>query len=96
MSDAVREAGQSARICGGIASFSHASNRVLLSKWYQHCNATYKAAGHSDNIFMVAEEWDDHKTETQYYQSLTSCFEFEYFGALTTALNGNASGYAKR
>ena len=82
-------------ICGGIASFSHASNRVLLSKWYQHCNATYKAAGHSDNIFMVAEEWDDHKTETQYYQSLTSCFEFEYFGALTTALNGNASGYAK-
>jgi glycosidase len=80
-------------ICGGIDSFSHASNRTLLKKWYEHCNATYKAAGHSDNIFMVAEEWDGHDTEKSYYQSLTSCFEFEYFGALTNALNGNASSY---
>ena len=80
-------------ICGGIASFSHASNRTLLKKWYDHCNATYKAAGHNDNIFMVAEEWDGHDTEKTYYQSLTSCFEFDYFGTLTTALNGNASNY---
>ena len=82
-------------ICGGIGSYNHSSNRTLLAKWYEHCNATYKAAGHSDNIFMVAEEWDDHGTETQYYKSLTSCFEFEYFGALTTALNGSASGYVR-
>ena len=80
-------------ICGGIGSFNHASNRTLLKKWYEHCNATYKAAGHSDDIFMVAEEWDDHSTEKSYYQSLTSCFEFNYFGTLTAALNGNASGY---
>ena len=80
-------------ICGGIASFSHSSNRTLLKKWYEHCNATYKAAGHSDNIFMVAEEWDNHNTEKSYYESLTSCFEFDYFGTLTAALNGNASGY---
>ena len=82
-------------ICGGIGSYNHSSNRTLLAKWYEHCNATYKAAGHSDNIFMVAEEWDDHGTETQYYKSLTSCFEFEYFGALTAALNGSASGYVR-
>ena len=80
-------------ICGGIGSFNHSSNQTLLKKWYEHCNATYKAAGHDDNIFMVAEEWDGHVTEKQYYKSLTSCFEFEYFGALTQALNGNASNY---
>ena len=80
-------------ICGGINSFNHASNQTLLKKWYEHCNATYKAAGHSDNIFMVAEEWDGHGTEKNYYKSLTSCFEFDYFGTLTKALNGNAGGY---
>jgi glycosidase len=80
-------------ICGGINSFNHTSNQTLLKKWYEHCNATYKAAGHSDNIFMVAEEWDGHDTEKNYYKSLTSCFEFDYFGTLTKALNGNATGY---
>ena len=80
-------------ICGGIGSYYHPSNHTLLKKWYEHCNATYKAAGHSDNIFMVAEEWDGHDTEKLYYQSLTSCFEFDYFGTLTTALRGSASGY---
>ena len=80
-------------ICGGINSFYHPSNQTLLKKWYEHCNATYKAAGHSDNIFMVAEEWDNHDTEKNYYKSLTSCFEFDYFGTLTSALNGNASNY---
>ncbi len=80
-------------ICGGINSFSHSSNYVILKKWYEHCNATYQAAGHTDNIFMVAEEWDNHDVEKNYYKSLTSCFEFDYFGALNTALNGSASNY---
>ena len=80
-------------ICGGIDSYYHPSNHTLLKKWYEHCNATYKAAGHTDNIFMVAEEWDDHGTEKNYYKSLTSCFEFEYFGTLTKAVNGNADKY---
>jgi glycosidase len=80
-------------ICGGIDSFSHSSNVTFLTKWYEHCNATYKAAGHSDNIFMVAEEWDNHGTEKQYYKALTSCFEFDYFGSLTRALGGSASNY---
>ena len=80
-------------ICGGIDSFSHTSNHTLLKKWYEHCNATYKAAGHDDNIFMVAEEWDGHGTERQYYKSLTSCFEFDYFGALIQAVGGSAANY---
>ena len=80
-------------ICGGINSYNHSANQTLLKKWYEHCDATYKAAGHSDNIFMVAEEWDGHGTEKSYYKSLTSCFEFDYFGTLTRALGGNASSY---
>ncbi len=80
-------------ICGGIGSYNHTSNQTLLKKWYDHCNATYQAAGHSDNIFMVAEEWDKHDIEKNYYKSLTSCFEFAYFDALKQALGGNASNY---
>ena len=82
-------------ICGGIASYNHNSDRILLAKWYEHCNATYKAAGHSDNIFMVAEEWDGHDTEKLYYKSLTSCFEFDFGYKLKDALKGgSASGFA--
>ena len=81
-------------ICGGIDSYSHASNQTLLKKWYDHCNATYKAAGHSDNIFMVAEEWDNHGTEKNYYKSLTSCFEFDYGYLLRDCLkSGNAGSF---
>jgi len=82
-------------ICGGINSYNHTADRTLLAKWYEHCNATYKAAGHSGNIFMVAEEWDGHDTEKLYYKSLTSCFEFDFGYKLRDALKGgNASGFA--
>ena len=80
-------------ICGGINSYSHTANQTLLKKWYDHCNATYQEAGHSDDIFMVAEEWDNHGTEKNYYKSLTSCFEFDYFDQLVKAVGGNASSY---
>ena len=82
-------------ICGGINSFNNAANRTFLKKWYEHCNATYKAAGHSDDIFMVGEMWDTtHKDEQYYYEGITSCFEFGYWPVLYRALvNHNASGY---
>ena len=80
-------------ICGGINSYNNTANQTLLKKWYDHCNATYKAAGHSDDIFMVAEAWDGHNYEKYYYKGINSCFEFDYFGTLTTAVNGNASNY---
>ena len=82
-------------ICGGISSYSNSSNQTLLRKWYDRCNTTYKAAGHSGNIFMVAEAWDGHDIEKQYYKGLTSCFEFDFGYKLRDALNsGNASGFA--
>ena len=81
-------------ICGGISSYNNASNQTLLKKWYDRCNATYKAAGHSDNIFMVAEAWDGHDIEKQYYNALTSCFEFDFGYKLRDAIKGgNATGF---
>ena len=81
-------------ICGGINSYNNTANQTLLKKWYEHCNATYKAAGHSDNIFMVGEAWDSHNVEQNYYSSITSCFEFGYWPLLYRALvNHNAADY---
>ena len=82
-------------ICGGIGSYNNSSNITLLGKWYDHCNATYKAADHTDNIFMVAEAWDGHNIEKTYYKGLTSCFEFDFGYKLRDAIKGvNANGFA--
>lgn len=84
-------------ICGGLSSYSPTMNRVLLGKWYDHCNATYKAAGHSDNIFMVGEVWTNHDQEKKYYTSLTSCFEFDFGDAVRDMLgSGYASSFASK
>ena len=69
------------------------ANQSFLSQWYDHCNATYKEAGHSDNIFMVGEAWEDHSTEKLYYKGIPSCFEFNYFSLVKSTLGGNATGY---
>ena len=82
-------------ICGGIDSYNNTANRKFLKAWYDRCNATYKAAGHTDDIFMVGEVWDNHSSvEKYYYEGLTSCFEFGYWPVLYRALTtGNASSY---
>ena len=73
------------------------ANQSFLSQWYDHCNATYKAAGHSDDIFMVGEAWyGNHSSDEQYYyKGLPSNFEFDYFGLVNATLGGNATGYVK-
>ncbi|MBO4340493.1 MAG: hypothetical protein J5835_03565 [Bacteroidales bacterium] len=78
-------------ICGGINSYNNSSNITLLKKWYEHCNATYKAAGHSGNIFMVGEVWDSHSVEMQYYKGLTSCFEFDFGNKVRDVLGGSSA-----
>lgn len=77
------------------------ANQRFLDQWYKAVNQAYHAAGHADDIFMVGEAWMDHGTEKQYYQGLTSCFEFDYFSnndncTLRQALNGNAGGYVNK
>ena len=75
-------------------------NQSFLEQWYERCNTAYKAAGHTDDIFMVGEAWKGHSAEKQYYEGLPSCFEFDYFAngddcVLRQALKGNAGGYVK-
>ena len=70
------------------------ANQRFLQQWYDHCNATYKAAGHSGDIFMVGEAWEGHNTEKMYYKGLISNFEFDYGYKLRDVLNNqNASGF---
>ena len=75
---------------------SVSANQAFLSQWYDAVNAEYHNSGHADDIFMVGEAWKGHSEEAQYYKGINSCFEFEYFGALTEAVNGNASNYVNK
>ena len=71
-----------------------AANQRFLDQWYQAVNKAYREAGHSDNIFVVGEAWEDHSTEKQYYKGLISNFEFNYGGMVSGMLgNQNAGGY---
>ena len=81
-------------ICGGIASYNDASNQQFLARWYETCNASFRDAGHSDDIFMVGEVWSSHNEEKNYYKGLNACFEFGYWPVLYRALtSGNATSY---
>ena len=73
----------------------HDASIRFLEQWYKAVNKAYKDAGHSDNIFMVGEAWEDHKIEKQYYKGLPSNFEFDYGSMLSNVLNtGNGAKYA--
>ncbi len=72
-------------------------NPTFLDQWYRHCNDSWHAAGHADNLFMVAEAWMDggHAQEKAYYKGLPSCFEFDYWGKLKDAVvSQKGSAYA--
>lgn len=66
-------------------------NPTFLDTWYRHCNASYKAAGHTDDIYMVGEVFSDAPSTYSYYRGLPSVFEFSFWWKLSEALN-NASG----
>ena len=67
------------------------ANVAFLSAWYNHCNATYKALGHSDDFFMVGEAYDYNATAVgPYYKGLPSCFDFPFYGTLKDRI---MSGY---
>ena len=78
------------------------ANQRFLDQWYKAVNAAYRKIGHTEDIFMVGEAWMDHGNEKQYYQGLTSNFEFDYFAnddncVLRQALvKGNAGGYVNK
>jgi len=62
-------------------------NPSFLKKFYNHCNATFKSAGHAGNIYMVGEQWSEPTLVTPYYKGLNAFFEFAFWWRLTEAFN---------
>ena len=72
------------------------ANVSFLSKWYDHCNTTYKNLSRSGDIYMVAETWADTIEQmAPYYQGLPSHFNFYYWWTLSDRINsGKGSDFA--
>jgi len=73
-------------------------NPTFLGKWYDHCNATYQAQGHTDNIFMVGEVFNEYNDSgapySSYLKGLPSVFNFSFWWRLSEVLNNqNASNW---
>lgn len=63
-------------------------NPVFLKKFYDHCNATFKSAGGSGEIYMVGEHLSDASAVAPYYAGLPAFFEFSFWWRLKDAING--------
>ncbi len=69
-------------------------NPTFLKKFYEHCNASYKAAGGSGDIYMVGEHFSDASAVAPYYVGLPAFFEFSFWWTLKEAINsGKGSGF---
>lgn len=69
-------------------------NPTFLGKFYNHCNATYKAAGHTDDIYMVAEHFSAANEVAPYYKTFPGFFDFSFWWTLKDAINGgNGSNF---
>jgi len=70
-------------------------NPIFLKKFYDHCNATYKAAGHSDDIYMVGEHFSEAAIVAPYYKGIPAFFEFSFWWRLTECINnGKGNSFA--
>ena len=67
-------------------------NPTFLDKWYQRCNAAYKAAGNTGNIYMVGEVFSEASKTFSYYKGLPSVFEFSFWWGLKDVLNNRSAG----
>ena len=68
-------------------------NPTFLKAFYDHCNATYKALGHSDDIYMVGEVLSEHDQVAPYYAGLPALFEFSFWYRLKWALTEKTGCY---
>lgn len=69
-------------------------NPTFLGKFYDHCNATYKANGGEGDIYMVAEHFSAASEVAPYYKTFPAFFEFSFWWTLKDAINGsNGSGF---
>ena len=79
-----------------IYQLNHDANARFLAKWYDHCNATYKANGGKGDFYMVGEAYDySASVVSNYYKGLPSNFDFAYYGTLKDRINsGNGGNFA--
>ena len=70
-------------------------NPTFLRKFYDHCNASYKAAGGKGDFYMVGEHFSEPSEVAPYYKGIPAFFEFGFWWRLTEALNSaNAQNFA--
>lgn len=70
-------------------------NPTFLSKFYEHCNAIYKARGGKGDFYMVGEVFDSYTVAAKYYAGLPSCFNFSYWWTLRDGIrNGIGNTFA--
>jgi len=70
-------------------------NPTFLKKYYDHCNATYKARGGEGEFFMVCEAWDSYTVTAKYYAGTPSCFNFNFWDLLSNRINnGKGNDFA--
>jgi len=62
-------------------------NPTFLKKFYDRCNASYKAAGGSGDIYMVGEHFSAASEVAPYYKGLPAFFEFSFWWTLRDAVN---------
>ncbi len=63
-------------------------NPTFLKKFYDRCNATYKASGGSGDFYMVGEHFSAASEVAPYYKGLPAFFEFSFWWTLKDAING--------
>lgn len=66
-------------------------NPLFLKKFYDRCNATYKAGGGKGDIYMVGEQFSSANEVAPYYKGLPAFFEFSFWWTLKDAIQ-NAQG----
>ena len=62
-------------------------NPTFLKKFYDYCNATYKANGGEGDIYMVGEHFSEASEVAPYYTGLPAYFEFSFWWTLKDAIN---------
>ena len=70
-------------------------NPTFLKKFYDHCNATYKSSGHTDNLYMIGEHFSEAAQVAPYYRGIPAFFEFSFWWRLSECINnGSGSSFA--
>lgn len=62
------------------------ANPEFLRKFYDRCNAAYKAAGHSDDFYIVGEQFSEPQEVAPYYKGIPALFEFGFWWRLSECI----------